>query len=640
MAKLFQTKDGSHYYIVAGKSQGTFQITPEGLLRLAKWGIRPPRPGRQSDEGVSLSLGTFRKLRDIGCLYRKGLSLSPAASPPGSPRQDDDDDERNEGQEEIPAGLPLLLMVATDDHKERWQLALDLSALGEETWQELQQLAGPAADARLLAGSPELTRGRSLRELAFSPLLPVPPQDSAYELCCQLADGCHCLQTVPPTPGLAADWQGTLFCEDEEEDEKLPRRLRRGESVRLYRGRRLYWLVRSELTVEQGLLEDWPGLQRQIGPPCSDWQLWELELTSSTLATKDAEARLERWLNYSELKGQQSSWSLLLLSPPLLLPKERPPVLGSRSQVLVGCRPPTDLLSSQSGRAGALTLDLRLRQEGGGPPVEQRFLLPTETSMVYVAVDGLAPGSYQLWQERQSGRLAFTLDPCAGEAGTDLLPPEWLAGLRCTAVTQGGARQEFTAFSPTAEAAAGATEPGRLVLKSAEEGATLVWELAPPGLPVSVSWRWCTAEAPWHQDRAFSPVTTGEKLTDLWRQQIWPALARASQARLVLDGGALGCLEISLEPAPRPVAAPLRLSTAQRAQLLWLGHCLTTLPTAELAHTPGLPAALQQQLRSLEQTARQDDPPLALALRRLLTSHLPPWVVNRLIALFSGKLIP
>ncbi|MBX5451699.1 hypothetical protein [Thermogemmatispora sp.] len=620
---------------MAGKSQGTFQITPEGLFRLAKWGIPLPSPGRESDEGVSLSLGTFRKLRDIGCLYRKGLSLSPAASLPGSSRQDDDDEERSEGQAEAPAGLPLLLMVTTDDRKESWQLALDLSALGEETWQELQQLAGPAADARLLAGSPELTRGRSLRELAFSPLLVVPPQESAYELCCQLADGCHRLQTVPPTPGLAADWQGTLFCEDEEEAEKLPRRLRRGESLRLYRGRRLYWLVRSELAVEQGLLEDWPGLQRQVGPSCSDWQLWELELTPSTLATKEAEARLERWLNYSELKLQQPSWSLMLLSPPLVLPKEGPPVLGSRSQVLVGCRPPTDLLSSQSGRAGSLTLDLRLRQEGGGPPVEQRFLLPAETSMVYVALDGLAPGSYQLWQERQSGRLTFALDPCAVEAGTGPLPPEWLTGLRCTAVTQGGARQEFAAFSPTAEAAAGAEKPGHLVLKSAEEGATLVWELAPPGLPVSVSWRWCTAEALWHQGQAFSPVTTGEKLTDLWRQQIWPALARASQARLILDGGALGCLEISLEPAPRPVATPLRLKTAHRAQLLWLGHCLTTLPMAELAHTPGLPVALQQRLRSLEQAARQDDPPLALALRRLLTARLPPWIVARLMAVFQ-----
>ncbi|WP_052890293.1 hypothetical protein [Thermogemmatispora carboxidivorans] len=636
MAKLFLAKDGSHFYIVAGKSQGTFQLSLAGLFWLAQMHTSFPQPGRQKDEGVPLTWGTFRKLRDEGYLFTKGLSLPTRTSHPSGYERDEDEQEADEPPSA--SGLPLLLRVEADDQKERWQLALDLSALGEQTWQELQQLAGPAA-ARLLAGSPGLTRGRSLRDLSYSPLLPVPPQTEAYQLCCQRADEFYELRTAPPTPGLSRAWQGTLFYQ--EEDAELPRRLRRGESISFYSRARLYWLVRSDHDIGRGLLQDWPGSKRQVGPPCSGWQLWELELTSSTLATQDAGTRLERWLNYSELKLQQPGWSLMLLSPPLVLPKEGPPVLGPRSKVIIGCRPPaTSLASLQSGRAVTMTLDLRLSQEGNGPPLERRFSLTGETSMVYVALDGLEPGTYQLGQGSQSGRLTFTLDPGTAEAEVGPWPPELLAGLRCTAVTQGGARQVFAAFSPTAEEAAGATEPGRLLLKSPEEGATLVWELAPSGLPVSVSWRWCTAETPWHQDQAFSPVTAGEKLTALWQQQIWPALARASQARLILDGDALGCLEISLEPAPRPVAAPLRLRTAQRAQLLWLGHCLTTLPTAELVYTSGLPVALQQRLRSLEQAARQNDPPLALALRRLLTSHLPPWVVNRLIALFSGKLIP
>ncbi|RAQ97694.1 hypothetical protein [Thermogemmatispora tikiterensis] len=634
MAKLFLAKDESHYYIVAGKSQGTFQLSLAGLFWLAQMQTPFPRPGRQRDEGVPLTWGTFRKLRDEGYLFTKGPSLSATTSRPGHHKHDDDDQEQDTDEAPVPAGLPLLLRTEGEGPDEHWQLFLDLSDLSEETWQELQQLAGSTAGARLLAGRKELASSESLRHLFFSPLLPVHPQAEAYQLCCQLPDGYYELGAAPRTPGLSPTWQGTLFYQEEEAE--LPRRLLRGERIKLYAGIRLYWLVQNTHDVQRGLLRNWPGSARPLGPPVADWQLWELELTPSTLATQDAEARLERWLNYSELKLQQPSWSLMLLSPPLLLPKAGSPVLGPHSKVIIGCRPPaTSLAPLQSGRAVAMTLDLRLSKEGNGPPLERRFSLTGEASMVYVALDSLEPGTYQLGQGNLPDRLTFTLDPCAAQAGTDPLPPELLAGLRCTAVTEGDARQEFAAFSPTAEEAAGATESRRLLLKSAEEGATLVWELAPSGLPVSVSWRWCTAEAFWDQGRAFSPVTTGEKLTALWQQQIWPALARASQARLIFDGGALGCLEISLEPAPRPVAASLRIRTAQRAQLLWLGNCLTALPRAELAHTPGLPVALQQRLRALEQAARQDDPPLALALRRLLTARLQPWIVARLMAVFQ-----
>nr|BBH93107.1 hypothetical protein KTA_13060 [Thermogemmatispora argillosa] len=642
MATLFQAKDGSHFYIVVGKSQGTFQITREGLFRLAQWGIRLPRPGRQ-DEGVSLSRGTFHKLRDNGYLFTKGLSL--AASRPSSSKPDDDDDELGDRDEAL-SGLPLLLTVNPDDQGERWQLSLDLSALGEETWRELLRLAGSPAEARLLTGPPALTGGRSLRELAFLPRLPVPPQGTAYELWCRLPNGCHRLQTVPQTPGLGTDWQGTLFVEEEEletEEEKLLRRLRRGESVKLYPGRRLYWLVRSNLDAEQGLLEDWPGSKRQIGPPCSGWQLWELELTPAALVTPDCETRLKRWLTYSDLKPQRSAWSLMLLSPPLLLPEEGPPVLGPCPKVVVGCRPPADLASFQSGHAGTITLDLRLKQEGNGESVGRRFALTREITMVYVALDGLAPGAYQLWQENQPGRLAFVIASRTEEVGAALWPSEVLAGLRCTAVTPDGSRQEFAAFSSASTARAAITaEPHRLQLTTAEEGAALSWELAPDGFPITVAWQCSHAGLPasgagpvsgWQRHPDL--VTTGEQLTALWQQQIWPALSRASQARLILDGSALGCLEISLQPAARPVAAAPLISAAQRAQLLWLSYCITALPAAEPA--PALPVALEQRLRSLEQAAHRDDPPLALALRRLLRARLPLWVALRLLALLQGQ---
>jgi hypothetical protein len=645
MAKLFLAEDESHYYIRASKSQGTFQISPEGISWLTRMQITLPRPSRQSNEGVPLTQGTFRKLKDAGYLYTKGYPSS------SSVRRDSYELEEEEpAEEEATGGLPLRLEVGSGDQQGGWQIYLDLSDLSEETWQELQQIADAAADARLLAGPSELTRGISLRELSISSslLLPVPPQAEAYQLCRQLPDGYQQLQTAPRTPGLSTDWQGTLFYrEADAEDEELPRRRRRGESVKLYPGTRLYWLAKSNHDVERGLLQDWPGAKRRLASAFADWQLWELELTPAGLAAEDFENRLKRWLDYSELKLQRPHWSLQLLSPPLALPEQGPPVLGPRSKVIVGCRPPVNLASPQPGRAVAMTLDLRLQQEGNSSPLEQRFSLPGETSMVYVALDGLAPGAYQLWlRERQESRLAFVLDAADADEEAEAMPwaPELQGGLRCTAVTPGGARQEFTAFGPTAEAAA-ATETSRLLLQSAEEGAALVWELAPPGLPVTVAWRWSTDssagmagfDAGWQRDRAFFPVTTGEQLTDLWQQRIWPALTRASQARLILDGGALGCLEILLEPAPRPAAVPLQVSIAQRAQLLWLSHCAIVSATDEPVPAPVLPAALQGRLRSLEQDACQHDPLLASALRRLQNRRLPVWVQARLVAILAAR---
>ncbi|WP_376794046.1 hypothetical protein [Thermogemmatispora sp.] len=635
MTKLFQAHDG-HYYLIAGQRYGTLQISPQGLDWLKQTGLDfPTERGRNC--GVPLPRNTFHVLQDRNFLHTlqtyapgKQTSSSTARFPEVEAEEEDEESER-------PHGLPLLLLV--NERQESWQLYLDLVALPGEVWTELDRLRMTYGNSAFLqAGQADTPLHLPLSDLAFNSYLPVPPQKEAYQLFCRHSSGCQPLREAPSTSGLSGIWSGEFF--SEAEDTKLLQHQTRDKCLTIEQDLLLYWLVRSDLEAQKELLESWPGKTRPVGPPVAGWQLWQLTLAVADLTREEVQKDLERWSRYSGLKLLLPHWSLSLVSPPLALPESEPSRLRAQSKVIVSYSPPACFATAAFGSAYSATLDLRLSPRDQDHLPEKRWRLALSSgATTYLALDGLTPGTYSLKEGRQGKYLDIAIDSVGEEYGPDCWSPALLDGLRCAAVGADGSRQEFAVFCPTAEAAR-ETSGFQLRVNTAEEAATLRWELAPAGLPVAISWRWCTAGPVWHHDRAFFRVTTGEQLTERWRQQIWPALSQSSQARLILDGGGLGCLELTLVRQVEPPG----ISPSLRAQLLWLSRWATAAgpatPADRLACSAALSPRLRQQLETLERAVRRSDPALFLALRRLLTCRLPPWLAARLAALFAGKSAP
>lgn len=125
MAQLCSAVEDGHLYILAGQSQGTWQVNKKGEVWLRQRSYKIPSRG----ESIHLDRGAYLKLKDMDCLYIKGIEYDK--------RQQDTSAYAQNEPESIIEGLPLILLLK-ESRQPNWELALDLSVLNEETWKDLQ----------------------------------------------------------------------------------------------------------------------------------------------------------------------------------------------------------------------------------------------------------------------------------------------------------------------------------------------------------------------------------------------------------------------------------------------------------------------------------------------------------------------
>jgi len=125
MAQLKRAEDG-HLYIIAGQSQGTWQLYDTAEAWLRSRGYHIPSYG----EKTILDAGTYRYLRDKRFLYIKNISYQPKSITESS----------ENFSHQSQTSLTLFLQIETL-HYTLWSLKIDLSELVENDniWNELQR---------------------------------------------------------------------------------------------------------------------------------------------------------------------------------------------------------------------------------------------------------------------------------------------------------------------------------------------------------------------------------------------------------------------------------------------------------------------------------------------------------------------
>jgi hypothetical protein len=629
MAQLERNKDDDHYFIRAGPSQGTWQITEEGVAWLRQHVDQLPMPG----EKVPLLEGTYRLLKERGYLYIRGIvyekhetfdfALPPASSPEYGPS---------------------LLLSLQPPHDTRsnatasWTLLLKLDELDEQGQEALLR----AQDAVAIGSRPSVEAMVDLRWIQDARRWPeVSPKTDVYEIYWQNShQQFFRLHEATPALALRENWQGNVFRRFEHSQlSDAWRCCRPNEHLSLPLCQELYWLARTEYDPE------WPDQQQPMGVPIRGWQLWHLRVVTDTLLWE----AVEQWLSSRLVHLIYPSWRLRLLNP-LSFSKGGTSLCWPDQQILVQCDPPTQPVAS-----GQMRVFLSLAS--GHPPASTQLLPALSSALVpnqvnYFRGSALPLGQdYQLRVKGEANGQRLLLQV----ASFSVQQPSWFYGLRCTLKVSDTSSYTFEAFTAQQQSS---SEPYELRISddfSQEELAHLVWDWQPAGIPCSCTWEYLPLEGEDCQKKSML-LSVGGVLTTWWQTEVVPALAESPWIRLTLDAASFGTVQVMLmlKPAlvfqPEPqIATDLSASqvteeavvsvlkhtwwTNQQnvAYLLWLSN-VARRETAEERQV--VPAVLSQILRQL----CEPDMPVVLkkALMFLATQHhMPVWMVLRLRGLLA-----
>lgn len=596
MAQLKRSKNDSHLYILAGPSQGTWQINEEGVSWLRSRGYSIPAQERS----VSVDAGTFHRLKAEG--YLDTLHI---------PYEQHDFPAQSDGDKPAPAGLPLFLRLV-ELQNPPWELAVELSVLFEDemVWAELQRLH---PDFVTLNYSPQLLPLRQLHNTLC--LVKVWPQALPYLV--QWEDEQHkrhTLQGAAVTSGLIGGWQGNVFVEKAQK-RGLWQRCHPNSTISFYGT--FLWIAKT------GHEPEWPGHTLTVGQPYMGWQLWRLELNDSASVTWE---RVERWFRYRSIDVLHQRQRLQVISPPGAVTDDDWYISIPGQPLLIQCTPPRRQMKGIARyaylSAGTFSNDASrraraYRSDSDPVPAEQvsyfRWLAPR-------------PGQYSIRLEGDAAAEELLIR--ASEQSV-VLPP-WLCGIRCT-VTSARTQQTFRAFKDMSEAGLH-DERDILNAVAPQDLSTLMWRLDPDGIPMCVSWEYVSVQGVRHTDR-INPTQSGEELTAHWQERIWPMIAASAKAIITLDAGSFGLIELSLTPTP-PKDKGFAWWTDERLtiQFTWLGYAI------ERRHDQtqvAVPASLRKDISQLRMQAVAQ-PSLCTSLDRLARiDAAPPWILVRLQMLIA-----
>jgi len=594
VAQLRRSVMDGHLFILAGQSQGTWQVGEKG----EQWLQENHYPIPAKDKYVYLDAGTFSLLRDKGYIYIHGIQYDHNVKDAAF-----DIDQELAG---IVRGLPLLLQLK--ERKEpAWELCLDLSELNEEVWEELS-----SHHTDVITASNALPISR--RQLIYAHgLLRVYPFPHPYQIFSEKSGNSkRLLQLAPETPGLNDNWQGNIFLERATQAGTWQRRV--SDSTVSFSGE-LLWLAKPDCKL------DWPGQAARVGNPYVGWQLWRLTVNEAAPVSWES---IQNWFKYRSIDVAPRRQRLEIVSLPSAVTEDGQYIIEPGKSIWIVCYPP-------SRHTHGIFREIALSAEQIPSPAHNSNPLSKSISASYPA-DRV---NYFSWSAGQPGEYRIRVQgDASGEpllVQVDTIPitrPQWLCGLSCTAMSPEH-QHTIYAFNDFVDS----DEELYLLNQFAkQELAALTWTYGPEGLPVHITWGFIPSNG-LQQHVSNYHIQSGEELTRCWREQICPALASDIRTKVILDGGSYGCIELSIAlPQQQPVEPAWWTDERLVAQFTWLSQIIGGKYSQKPIPMPGL---LRETLLELSTQANVASS-LRITLERLaLANTIPAWVLFRLQTLIA-----
>jgi len=595
VAQLRRSVKDGHLFILAGQSQGTWQVSEKGEQWLRQNHYSIP----DEDEYVDIDSGTFSWLKNKDYLFTWDIPYDHSSK--GTTFDVD------QVSAKIAGGLPLLLHLK-EWNEPGWELYLDLSELNEEVWEELHSHHTDSVTASNALAS------ISLKQIIYThSLLRVYPFPHPYQIySSHSVNNKQVLQEAPETPGLIENWQGNVFIKRVTQTEIWQRRLP-GSNI-TFSGDML-WLARPDCEL------DWPGQPTQVGQTHAGWQLWRLTVDENAPVSWES---IQDWFKYRSIDVVPRRQRLEIVSLPSAVTEDGQYIIEPAKSIWIVCYPPSRHTNGIFREIALSAEQIPSTAHNSNPPSKSISASYPADRVNYFSWSAGQPGEYRIRVQGDASGEPLLVQ-------VDTLPitrPQWLCGLSCTAMSPAH-QHTFHAFNDFLDSG---EELYLLNQFAKQELTTLTWTYEPEGLPVHVTWGYIPSNGLQQRGRNY-PIQSGEELTRCWREQICPALAAGIRAKVTLDGGSYGCIELSIAlPQQQPVEPAWWTDERLVSQCIWLsrmtGEKLRQKPIFML-----LP--LRETLRQLSfQTDINTE--LRAALERLAAVNIvPAWVLFRLRTLIA-----
>lgn len=628
MAQLRKALSDGHLFILAGQSQGTWQVGEKGERWLRENHYAIP----DENEYVDIDAGTFSYLKDSEYIYTLGIEYDHNGM--------DANLEVKKALARAIKGLPILLH-AKEEQASTWELYLDLSALPEEVWDELR-----SHQTELLTATNAIPVSR--RQLFYNNdcLLHIYPFPRAYEIYSTKSDNSkRLLLQAPETPGLNENWQGNIFLERATQIGSWQRRL--PDSTATFSGE-LLWLAKIECK------PDWPGQTTKVGSAKFGWQLWRFTVNERAPTSWET---IQNWFKYRSIEVIPVRQRLEIASPPYTVAEDGQYIFEPGKPIWITCYPP-DIQMQGLLRDIALAAEQLVYTLSDPNPASKSVSISSPADRV----------NYFRWSAEHSGdyRIRILRDASAEPLRVKVAPlppvqPAWFRGLSCT-VTSGEDQQTLAAFNENDEPSDASYILDQL---TQEELARLDWTYEPIGVPISITWTTTTTGSHQRPGGVYL-AQSAEDLTWYWNEKICPALSSDTQVKVMLGAGSFGSITItvalpkapkdeaplsdeqpieSLLPLPEScdtdvvevqvqVESTLQINEQLIAQFAWFSRIIA----GKYGQKP-LPAPMPPHLRNrlLELSSRQGvTPAFHNMLEQLASANLlPSWVLFQLQALVA-----
>lgn len=594
VARLRRSVKDGHLFILAGQSQGTWQVSEKGEQWLRQNLYSIPA----EDEYVDIDAGTFSYLKDKGNLYIHGILYDHNGK--------DATFEIEQEYVRIARSLPLLLQLK--ERKElAWELYLDLSELNEEVWEELR-----SHHTDFITASNALPISRKQLIYAHG-LLRVYPFPHPFQIFSNNSDNSkRLLQQAPETPGLIDNWQGNIFLERVTQAGTWQRRV--SDSTVSFSGE-LLWLAKLDCKL------DWPSQAAKVGNPYVGWQLWRLTVNETAPVSWES---IQNWFKYRSIDVVPQRQRLEIISLPSAVTEDGQYIIEPGKSIWIVCYPPSRHTHGIFREIALSTEQIPSSVHNSNPPSKSISALSPADRVNYFSWSAGQPGDYRIRVQGDASGEPLLVQ-------VDTLPiarPQWLSGLSCTAMSSEH-QHMFHAFNDFLDSG---EELYLLNQFAKQELTTFTWTYEPEGLPVHVTWGYIPSNGLLQRGNNYL-IHSGEELTKCWREQICPALAADIRAKVTLDGGSYGCIELSITlPQQQPVEPAWWKDERLVAQFTWLSQIIE----GKYSQKPmPMPALLRETLLELSTQAKVA-PSLCTTLERLaLATTIPAWVLLRLRTLMA-----
>ena len=378
----------------------------------------------------------------------------------------------------------------------------------------------------------------------------------------------------------------------------------------------LLWLAKPDCKL------DWPGQAAKVGNPYVGWQLWRLTVNEAAPVSWES---IQNWFTYRSIDVVPQRQRLEIVSLPSAVTEDGQYSIEPGKSIWIVCYPPSRHTHGIFREIALSTEQIPSTAHNSNPPSKSISASYPADRVHYFSWSASQPGNYRI---RVQGDASG--EPLLVQVNTlPIARPQWLCGLSSTAMSPAH-QHTFHAFNDFLDSG---EELYLLNQFAKQELATLTWTYEPEGLPVHVTWGYTPSDG-LQQRGSYYPIQSGEELTRCWREQICPALAAGIRAKVTLDGGSYGCIELSIAlPQQQPDEPAWWTDERLVSQCIWLSRMTGE---KQRQNPIFMPVPLRETLRQLS-VQTDINTTLRAALKRLAAvNSVPAWVLFRLQTLIAG----